>query len=196
MRPKRRSISLRRLWSSVSYYQGSRRDCSGGPTRSNASDCATIRPSVFRVSMSGWRKQFVEANADEPLHITMVNLDNPFHTGRGGWHTFMRRLGSPRPAYRPMTRRAPAWHHAAGVIVLLGGAGVDLSSTGPLPTAWFEGYPPAAFDVMAGTASVSGSRGSPSWRPCKRAATPCPTRRSPPGSRATPTTKSSRPQRA
>jgi len=44
---------------------------------------------VVSISMSGWSQKVVEANTDEPLQITMVNLDNPFHTDGGGWHNFV-----------------------------------------------------------------------------------------------------------
>ncbi len=44
---------------------------------------------VLRISMSGWSQKIVEANSDEPLRITMVNLDNRFHTDGGGWHNFV-----------------------------------------------------------------------------------------------------------
>lgn len=44
---------------------------------------------VLRISMSGWSQKIVEANSDAPLKITMVNLDNRFHTDGGGWHNFV-----------------------------------------------------------------------------------------------------------
>lgn len=44
---------------------------------------------VVRISMSGWSHKIVEATTDEPLQITMVNLDNPFHSDGGGWHNFV-----------------------------------------------------------------------------------------------------------
>lgn len=44
---------------------------------------------VLRISMSGWSQKIVEATSDEPLQITMVNLDNRFHTDGGGWHNFV-----------------------------------------------------------------------------------------------------------
>lgn len=44
---------------------------------------------VLRISMSGWSQKIVEATSDEPLQVTMVNLDNEFHTDGGGWHNFV-----------------------------------------------------------------------------------------------------------
>lgn len=55
-------------------------------TRGNA---APDDSTVVRISMSGWSQKIVEATTKEPLQITMVNLDNPFHTDGGGWHNFV-----------------------------------------------------------------------------------------------------------
>ncbi len=54
-------------------------------TRGNA---APDDSTGVRIRMSGWSQKTVEATTNEPLQITMVNLDNPVHTG-GGWHISM-----------------------------------------------------------------------------------------------------------
>ncbi|AEB11776.1 cupredoxin domain-containing protein [Marinithermus hydrothermalis] len=44
---------------------------------------------VLRISMSGWQPAVVRAEAGKPITITIVNLDNRFHTDGGGWHNFV-----------------------------------------------------------------------------------------------------------
>jgi hypothetical protein len=50
---------------------------------------APSEATVLRISMSGWSQKVVEAPADGAIRITMVNLDNRFHTDGGGWHNFV-----------------------------------------------------------------------------------------------------------
>ncbi|RTI12014.1 cupredoxin domain-containing protein [Thermus scotoductus] len=44
---------------------------------------------VLRISMSGWQPNVVQAKAGKPVTLTVVNLDNSFHTDGGGWHNFV-----------------------------------------------------------------------------------------------------------
>lgn len=44
---------------------------------------------VLRISMAGWDNPVVQARAGEPVRITMVNLDTPYHVDGGGWHNFV-----------------------------------------------------------------------------------------------------------
>jgi len=43
---------------------------------------------TLEISMSGWSPTVVKAKAGQPVTITMINLDNKFHTDGGGWHGF------------------------------------------------------------------------------------------------------------
>lgn len=44
---------------------------------------------VLRISMSGWQPSVVEAKVGEPVTLSIVNLDNAYHTDGGGWHNFV-----------------------------------------------------------------------------------------------------------
>lgn len=48
-----------------------------------ASSAATLE-----ISMSGWSPAVINAKAGQPVAITMINMDNQFHTDGGGWHAF------------------------------------------------------------------------------------------------------------
>jgi len=43
---------------------------------------------TLEISMSGWSPTVINAKAGQPVTITMINLDNKFHTDGGGWHGF------------------------------------------------------------------------------------------------------------
>ena len=44
---------------------------------------------LLRISMSGWEPGRVQARAGGDVTVTVVNLDNQFHTDGGGWHNFV-----------------------------------------------------------------------------------------------------------
>lgn len=44
---------------------------------------------VVRISMSGWQPGVIYTKAGVPMTLTVVNLDNAFHTDGGGWHNFV-----------------------------------------------------------------------------------------------------------
>ncbi len=44
---------------------------------------------ILQINMSGWKPALVRAKAGKPVTITMINLDNQFHTDGGGWHNFV-----------------------------------------------------------------------------------------------------------
>lgn len=50
---------------------------------------ASADAQVVRISMGGWQPGTVEAKSGETVTLTMVNLDNQFHTDGGGWHNFV-----------------------------------------------------------------------------------------------------------
>lgn len=43
----------------------------------------------INISMSGWQPGAIRAEAGKPVTVTVVNLDNQFHTDGGGWHSFV-----------------------------------------------------------------------------------------------------------
>jgi len=43
---------------------------------------------TIQISMSGWEPALIRAKVGEPVEVTMINLDNQFHTDGGGWHGF------------------------------------------------------------------------------------------------------------
>jgi len=43
---------------------------------------------TLEISMSGWSPAVINAKAGEPVAVTMINMDNQFHTDGGGWHGF------------------------------------------------------------------------------------------------------------
>ena len=50
---------------------------------------AAAEAQVVRISMGGWQPGDIEAKAGEEVTVTVVNLDNQFHTDGGGWHNFV-----------------------------------------------------------------------------------------------------------
>lgn len=44
---------------------------------------------VLEINMAGWNPALVQAEAGQAVTITMINLDNQFHTDGGGWHNFV-----------------------------------------------------------------------------------------------------------
>ncbi len=56
---------------------------------------------TLEISMSGWSPTVINAKNGQPVAITMINLDNKFHTDGGGWHGFT------LPAFRVNERVAP-----------------------------------------------------------------------------------------
>jgi len=43
---------------------------------------------TLEISMSGWSPTVINAKIGQPVEVTMINLDNQFHTDGGGWHGF------------------------------------------------------------------------------------------------------------
>jgi len=43
---------------------------------------------TLKINMSGWSPNVINATVGEPVVVTMINLDNQFHTDGGGWHGF------------------------------------------------------------------------------------------------------------
>ncbi|MFV2033114.1 MAG: cupredoxin domain-containing protein [Gammaproteobacteria bacterium] len=43
---------------------------------------------TLQISMSGWKPALIRAKSGQPISITMINMDNRFHTDGGGWHGF------------------------------------------------------------------------------------------------------------
>ncbi len=43
---------------------------------------------TLQISMSGWNPARIRAKVGQPVVVTMINLDNRFHTDGGGWHGF------------------------------------------------------------------------------------------------------------
>ncbi len=43
---------------------------------------------TLQISMSGWKPARIRAKVGQPVVVTMINLDNRFHTDGGGWHGF------------------------------------------------------------------------------------------------------------
>ncbi|MBI4277100.1 MAG: cupredoxin domain-containing protein [Armatimonadetes bacterium] len=39
-------------------------------------------------SMAGFEPQLIRAKAGEPVRLTIINPDSPYHTDGGGWHQF------------------------------------------------------------------------------------------------------------
>lgn len=44
---------------------------------------------VVQISMNGFRPSVIRGRIGQPIKVTMVNLDNQFHTDGGGWHNFV-----------------------------------------------------------------------------------------------------------
>lgn len=44
---------------------------------------------VVKISMSGFQPSVIRGRIGQPIKVTMVNLDNQFHTDGGGWHNFV-----------------------------------------------------------------------------------------------------------
>lgn len=43
---------------------------------------------TLEISMSGWNPTVINAKVGQPVAVTIVNMDNQFHTDGGGWHGF------------------------------------------------------------------------------------------------------------
>ncbi len=56
---------------------------------------------TLEISMSGWSPAVINAKAGQPVTVTMINMDNQFHTDGGGWHAFT------VPAFKVDERVAP-----------------------------------------------------------------------------------------
>jgi len=56
---------------------------------------------TLKISMAGWEPTQIRAKVGQPVEVTMINLDNQFHTDGGGWHGFT------VPAFNVNERVAP-----------------------------------------------------------------------------------------